>query len=65
MDVRYKHPSRASLRAFEDRQARRQRNRTVGAVVGGVSVAVAAAAAVLRAAGVGGPSAGQQHRDSD
>jgi len=56
VDVRYKNPSRASLRAYEERQARKGRHRKVGAAVGGLSVAVTAALAVLRAVGVGGPS---------
>jgi hypothetical protein len=60
MDVRYKHPSRASLRAYEERQANKQRNRKVGAAVGGVSVAVTAALAILRAAGLGGPGGRSQ-----
>ncbi|MEY9860460.1 hypothetical protein ABH935_006097 [Catenulispora sp. GAS73] len=58
MDVQYRHPSRASRREYEARQARQLRNRKVGAAVGGVSVAVTAALAILRAAGVGGPSSG-------
>lgn len=58
MDVQYRHPSRASRRAYEQRQARQQRNRKVGAAVGGLSVAVTAAVALLRAAGIGGPSSG-------
>lgn len=57
VDVRYKNPSRASRRAYEARQARQLRHRKVGAAVGGLSVAVTAALAILRAAGVGGPSA--------
>jgi hypothetical protein len=48
MESRYRHPSRASLRAEQDRDARRRRHRQAGLALGTASVAAAGIAAAYR-----------------